>query len=131
MKAMGCHIIAEMSHCSEDILSDLSKIKDIMVKAALEAKAIIKETAFHRFMPQGVSGVVVIAESHLSIHTWPELGYAAVDVYTCGEKTQPNKACEYLAKYLGAKDVSITEIKRGLPNSSNSFTHIISRSNVY
>ncbi len=130
MKAMGCHIIAEMSHCNEDILSDLSKIKDIMVKAALEAKAIIKETAFHRFMPQGVSGVVVIAESHLSIHTWPELGYAAVDVYTCGEKTKPNKACEYLAKYLGAKDVSITEIKRGLPNSSNSFTHIISRSNV-
>lgn len=130
MKAIGCHIIAELSHCNPETLTDLELIKDIMVRAALEAKAEIKETAFHRFTPQGVSGVVVIAESHLSIHTWPELGYAAVDVYTCGEHTEPWNACNYLAEKLEAKDVSISEIKRGMQNSRNYFSHVFSKTHL-
>ena len=130
MKAIGCHIIAELSHCNPETLTDLELIKDIMVRAVLEAKAEIKETAFHRFTPQGVSGVVVIAESHLSIHTWPELGYAAVDVYTCGEHTEPWNACNYLAEKLEAKDVLVSEMKRGMPNSRNYFSHVFSKTHL-
>ena len=63
------------------------------------------ESAFHRFEPQGVSGTVILAESHLSIHTWPEKGYAAMDFYTCGDHTDPWLACEYAAQTLGAKSV--------------------------
>ena len=84
-----------------------------MVNAALEAGAEIRELAFHKFSPQGVSGVVVISESHLAIHTWPELGYAAVDVFTCGDKVNPWDACNYLAEMFQADEVNASEIKRG------------------
>ncbi len=130
MKAIGCHIIAEFSHCNPETLTDLNLIKDIMVKAALEAKAEIKETAFHRFTPQGVSGVVVIAESHLAIHTWPELGYAAIDIYTCGETTDPWAACRFVADHLEAQDLSISEVKRGMSNSRGYFSHAFSKTHI-
>ena len=85
-----------------------------MVEAVLEAGAEIREVAFHKFSPQGVSGVVVISESHLAIHTWPELGYAAVDVFTCGEKVNPWDACNYLTERFNAKHMTATEVKRGI-----------------
>ena len=130
MKAIGCHIIAEFSHCDSDILTDLTLIKEIMVNAALTAKAEVKETAFHRFTPQGVSGVVVIAESHLAIHTWPELGYAAIDIYTCGDSTDPWAACNYVAERLNAGDLSISEVKRGIANSRGYFSHAFSKTHI-
>ena len=82
--------------------------------AAIDCGATVLGESFHPFQPQGVSGVVVIAESHLSIHTWPEYGYAAVDIFTCGTSVQPEKAVEVLIEKLGAKDHSLTEIQRGL-----------------
>jgi len=85
-----------------------------MVNAALEAGAEVREVVFHKFSPQGVSGVVVISESHLAIHTWPELGYAAVDVFTCGSSVNPWDACNYLAKQFGADYVKASEVQRGL-----------------
>lgn len=130
MKAIGCHIIAEFSHCNPETLTDLAMVKDIMVRAALEAKAEIKETAFHKFTPQGVSGVVVIAESHLAIHTWPELGYAAIDIYTCGNTTDPWKACYYVAERLSAQDLSVSEVKRGIANSRGYFSHSFSKTHI-
>ncbi|HXC62081.1 MAG TPA: adenosylmethionine decarboxylase, partial [Nitrospiria bacterium] len=72
------------------------------------------ETSFHRFSPFGISGVVVIAESHLTIHTWPEYGYAAVDIFTCGDLLQPNIAAAYLIEKFQSKNPSIFEMKRGL-----------------
>jgi len=84
-----------------------------MVNAALEAGAEVREVVFHKFSPQGVSGVVVISESHLAIHTWPELGYAAVDVFTCGEKVNPWEACNFVAEAFGAGYVKAQEITRG------------------
>jgi S-adenosylmethionine decarboxylase len=95
-------------------LNDIKKVEDIMVNAALEAGAEVRELVFHKFSPQGVSGVVVISESHLAIHTWPELGYAAVDVFTCGEKVNPWDACNYLAQMFGATYVDASEVKRGM-----------------
>jgi len=71
-----------------------------------------------------VSGVVVIAESHISIHTWPEYGYAAVDIYTCGESTDPWRACEIVAEELKAQSVYVTQINRGIP-AENKFIHTL------
>ena len=89
MQGLGRHVLAEVYGCGFDILNDLDGIREILVSAALSAGAEVLETTFHRFSPQGISGVVVISESHLAIHTWPEYGYAAVDVFTCGEEVTP------------------------------------------
>jgi S-adenosylmethionine decarboxylase len=114
MNALGRHILAEIYGCSFDILNNKEKIQKIMVEASLEAGAEVREVAFHKFSPQGVSGVVVISESHLTIHTWPELGYAAVDVFTCGETVNPWDACNYLTDKLKAEHMTATEVKRGI-----------------
>ncbi|MFQ5582876.1 MAG: adenosylmethionine decarboxylase, partial [Calditrichia bacterium] len=84
-----------------------------MKRAALECNATILSSVFQTFNPHGVSGVVVIAESHLAIHTWPEYGYAAVDVFTCGETVDPWVATRFLQEALRAKKVSTVEMKRG------------------
>ncbi|MDQ0285989.1 S-adenosylmethionine decarboxylase [Desulfofundulus luciae] len=114
MKHLGRHVLAEIYGCEFDILNDIEKVEEIMVNAALEAGAEVRECVFHKFSPQGVSGVVVISESHLAIHTWPELGYAAVDVFTCGEKVDPWDACNYLTSQFRAKHMSARETKRGI-----------------
>ena len=85
-----------------------------MVTAAVDSGAVVMGESFHHFSPQGVSGVVVIAESHLSIHTWPEYGYAAVDIFTCGTTVEPEKAAGALIEKLRAKNHSLQEIQRGL-----------------
>lgn len=114
MQGLGRHILAEVYGCEFDILNDLEKIREILVSAALSAGAEVRETVFHRFAPQGVSGVVVISESHVAIHTWPELGYAAVDVFTCGDRVDPWVAMESIVKDFGATSVTANEMKRGL-----------------
>jgi len=118
LQSLGRHVLAEVHGCRFEILNDIKKVQDIMVNAALEAGAEIRELVFHKFSPQGVSGVVVISESHLAIHTWPELGYAAVDVFTCGEKVNPWDACNYLAERFGAEYVNASEVKRGMSQMS-------------
>ena len=114
MSALGRHVLAEFYGCPEYILCNLEQIKHHMVEAALEAGAEVRETVFHEFSPQGVSGVVVISESHLAIHTWPEYGYAAVDVFTCGQTVNPWASCEYLKEAFSAQNMSAREIKRGI-----------------
>ncbi|MGI5859039.1 MAG: adenosylmethionine decarboxylase [Tepidanaerobacteraceae bacterium] len=114
MKNLGRHILAEIYDCDPNILNDRELIEEVLVKAALEAGAEVREVAFHKFSPQGVSGVVVISESHLAIHTWPELGYAAVDVFTCGDRVDPWDACNYISDGLRSKHMDATEVKRGL-----------------
>lgn len=113
MNALGRHVLAEVHGCDPDILNDVSKVEHIMVSAALAAGAEVREVAFHKFSPQGVSGVVVISESHLAIHTWPELGYAALDVFTCGEAVDPMDCTQYICEHFGAKDVQVTQHMRG------------------
>ncbi len=125
METRGTHIVCELSGCSPQILTDLSGVRTIMEAAAREANAEILKVTFHRFQPQGVSGVVVIAESHMSIHTWPESGYAAVDFYTCGDHTDPRRACEFAAKRLGATSMLTTEVKRGIASTNGQYTHVV------
>ncbi len=104
----------ELEECNEETLNDLEALKAAMLAAADEAGATVLGESFHRFAPYGISGVVIIAESHLFIHTWPEYGYAAADIFTCGTSVQPEKAAELLIKKLGARKHSIQEIPRGL-----------------
>ena len=111
--ALGRHVLAEVYGCNFKVLNDVRKVEEIMVNAALEAGAEIREVIFHKFSPQGVSGVVVISESHLAIHTWPELGYAAVDVFTCGDRVDPWDAVNYLKELFGASDMDANEVERG------------------
>lgn len=116
MHALGKHLLVEMRDCNPGILRDLAEVKDAMVSAALEARATVVEVAFHEFNPFGISGMVIIAESHLSIHTWPEYGYAAVDVFTCGDLIKPEVAAAYLAGRFECADMSLVEMKRGILN---------------
>lgn len=114
MEVLGRHVLAEVYGCPFDVLNDVKKVEEIMVTAALEAGAEVREVVFHKFSPQGVSGVVVISESHLAIHTWPELGYAAVDVFTCGDRVNPWDACNFIKEKFQAEYMEANEIKRGI-----------------
>ncbi len=109
----------ELKDCNPKILGNLKEVRDAMVDAAKKSKATIVEVSFHEFNPFGISGMVVIAESHLSIHTWPEYGYAAVDIFTCGETIKPEDAAAYLIKRFQSKNPSIVEMKRGIISTSN------------
>lgn len=125
MKALGTHIVCELSGCDPEVLTNVDAVHAMMVAAAKASRATVMESAFHRFEPQGVSGTVILAESHLSIHTWPEMGYAAMDFYTCGDHTDPWLACEHAAKILEAKTVMTTEVKRGIEQPGGKFTHVV------
>jgi len=85
----------------------------------------VKASYFFRFSPTGVSGVVIVAESHISVHTWPEEGYAALDVYTCGEKADPEKAVDYILEKFKAQYAHVSEVKRGIKEEEGTFTHMI------
>ncbi len=112
-RRLGRHILAEFYNCNVDILKDTAAIEKYMVEAAEKAKATVVKSVFHTFNPYGVSGVVVIQESHLAIHTWPEYGYAAIDLFTCGEEVNPWVAFEYLKEKLKAEKTETMEIDRG------------------
>jgi len=114
MHTVGRHLIVEFYDCDVTLLDDVEKVREIMFGAAASVGATVVGDTFHRFAPHGVSGSVVIAESHLSIHTWPELRYVAVDIYTCGG-LDPRPGAEYLAEQLDARQSRFQEIVRGLP----------------
>ena len=114
MKALGVHCIAEFYNCDAAILNNHKHIRKVFVEAAKDSGATIVKVAFHKFNPWGVSGVVVIAESHLTIHTWPEYGYAAVDVFTCGERVDPWVAATAIVREFQASRYTATETMRGI-----------------
>lgn len=112
MKALGRHILVEFLNCKADVLNDVVAIEKAMVEAAQIAGATVINSTFHHFSPYGVSGVVVIQESHLAIHTWPEYRYAAVDLFTCGDTVDPWVSFEHLKKAFEAS-YSALEMNRG------------------
>ncbi len=114
MQALGRQVVVDYYNCNADFLNDVAYIKRAMHQAAVACGATIVDEVFHLFNPHGVSGVVVIAESHLAIHTWPEYGYAAVDLFTCGQEINLEIAFEHLRDSLQAASFSIMEMKRGI-----------------
>ncbi len=114
MDTMGRHVISELWGCNTEKLNNMKFIEETFVDAALRSGAEVREVAFHKFAPHGVSGVVIISESHLTIHSFPEHGYASIDVYTCGDRIDPNVAANYIAEALEADTRENVELPRGM-----------------
>jgi S-adenosylmethionine decarboxylase proenzyme len=114
MKALGRHLLCEYYDCDVAVLADADLVHGLMRDAAVRSGATIVAEVFHPFTPHGVSGVIVIAESHLAIHTWPEHGYAAVDLFTCGDTVDPWVAFEVLRSGFGAGSHSVLDLRRGM-----------------
>lgn len=113
MQALGKQVLVEFYECNPAVLDNVKLLEHHLRISAIKAHATVVKSVFHRFSPYGVSGVVVIAESHIAIHTWPEHRYAAVDIFTCGDTIDPWLAFDYLKEILGAKSVSSMELRRG------------------
>ena len=113
MDALGRHLLLELKNCNKEVLNDVDYLKKCLIDTAEGIGATVVNSAFHQFSPYGVSGVVVVAESHLCIHTWPEYGYAAVDVFTCGNTIEPSDAIDILVEKLESGDSTHMELKRG------------------
>ena len=113
MEALGRHIILEYYGCPQELLDGNDFIEEVFVGAAKAMRATVVSVHFHQFNPHGVSGAVVISESHLTIHTWPEYGYAAIDVFTCGDVINPWEAHRYIKERLKPERDSVMEFRRG------------------
>lgn len=114
MEALGRQVLVEFYDCNRDKINDVEYIESSFLTAIQESGATIISHNFHKFSPHGVSGVVVIAESHVSIHSWPEYNYAAVDIFTCGESIDPWVIQEHLKESFESSNVSSMEMKRGM-----------------
>ncbi len=110
----GTHLIAELAGCNQEALNNEEFLREKLREAAQIAGATVLSVHSHQFTPVGVTAFALLAESHISIHTWPELGYAAVDAFTCGQSMHTELAIESVAHALGAKNTEVTTVKRGL-----------------
>lgn len=119
---LGWHVIAEYEQCDKNKIDDVAYVEKHLNKAAELAGATIVKSVFHKFSPQGVSGVVVIQESHFAIHTWPEHDYAAIDLFTCTDKMNFEKALNYMKKVFGCDVLKHKMLKRGV-DVSKKITH--------
>jgi S-adenosylmethionine decarboxylase len=109
----GSQVVLDLYECETTHLDNLEWVKRTLVNAARAAGATIVQTVFHKFAPWGISGVVVIAESHLAIHIWPENRYAAIDVFTCGENVQMDAASAFLTRKFRSKRALQRRFTRG------------------
>ena len=121
MQKLGRHLIIEYTGCDRQVLGDARLLEQSLNEAVRRSGATIVRTVFHQYNPQGISGIVVIAESHFSIHTWPEYGYAAVDFFTCGQHVDPYKAHEHMKQALQCDDAEVHELDRGIPSEIDAF----------
>jgi S-adenosylmethionine decarboxylase len=113
MRSLGKQLIVELYGCNRALLDEPIHSERILVDAVNRSGATIIQPFFHHFSPHGVSGVIVIAESHVAIHTWPEYGYCAVDIFTCGSQVDTDLIYEHIRKEFQAQEVSVMEVKRG------------------
>ena len=114
MQSLGNHLIIELYECHSEIINDAKNVEEKLVEAVNISGASVVQSVIHKFNPHGISGVVVIEESHFSVHTWPEYGYCALDIFTCGDEIDCHSALQYLKKEFQAKHLSVTEMKRGM-----------------
>ena len=117
MNSLGRHLLAEFYDCQADVLNSPARIEALMNEAARLSGATVVQSVFHMFSPHGVSGVVVVEESHLAVHTWPEHSYAAVDYFSCGE-VDCDAAVRYLAEHLRPARVETKVAPRGVIEGS-------------
>lgn len=113
MDTIGSHCLVELYECPSGLLDDELFVRGVVRTAADEGFSTLLHEVSHHFHPQGVTALGLIAESHIAIHTWPEHGYAAVDVFTCGDRANAEKACRHIAREFQAGRQSMTKITRG------------------
>jgi S-adenosylmethionine decarboxylase len=111
------HCVSELYKADSDKLNDEAFVRQALVSAAELAGATLIDVRTHAFEPQGITGFALLAESHISIHTWPEHRFAAVDAFTCGETTDPELACNYLAASFDSSGHVVNFIERSTPPS--------------
>ena len=132
MDPVSRHLLVEYHGCDPVLLDDASHIEALMRTAATAARVVVVRSVFHRYAPHGITGVVVIEESHLSVHTWPEHGFAAVDFYTCGGGW-PEACVDVLRDGLRASRTEVMLIERGLDPPQPSMrirTHYVAQGGV-
>lgn len=112
MSALGRHLLVELTGCEAAVLADLDRVRSAMLAAAEASGATIITHSFHHFSPYGVSGAVIIAESHLAIHTWPEHCFAAVDFFSCGD-VDMDRGVAILKTAFSAASETRLELERG------------------
>ena len=112
---IGRHCILELYDCDKVKLNDEAFVRTVITSSAKVAGATLINLIIHSFKPHGVTGLALLAESHISIHTWPEIGFAAIDVFTCGDHTNPEKACKLLFTDFSAKNFSFKNLDREIP----------------
>ena len=110
---VGTQIVLDLYDCHTDRLDDIAWVQGAMTTAARIAGATIVDVIFHKFAPWGISGVVVISESHLAIHIWPENRYAAIDVFTCGDSMDLDRSVRYLIETFRAERCDCRRLSRG------------------
>ena len=108
------HILFTLKGCNVDLLNDEEFIRDIVYTTSKKCKSTLLSINSHKFDPQGVTCVAMLAESHISIHTWPEKGMAVCDIFTCGEHTKPKKGVEHMKKMFDAQDIIYKSFTRPL-----------------
>ena len=113
MAALGTHSILELYDCPRELLDDEFQVREFIREAATKARCTVLGEVSQSFEPHGVTVIVLLAESHISAHTWPEAGYAAIDVFTCGATTLPQDACRYLAHMFEARSHDLRVLSRG------------------
>ncbi len=114
MNVLGIHLLLELRECNPELLNDLDHVRSSLVQAAESVGAHVIGESFHRFSPQGVTGILAIAESHISIHTWPEFNYAAADVFSCGSTFHPQTVTDFLIAQFECRDPYVHEVQRGM-----------------
>ena len=114
MNALGRQLLLELKDCNVELLNDKDYLRRCLHDAAEQIGATVVNECFHAFSPHGISGVLLISESHICVHTWPEHGYAAIDIFTCGDLVKPELAINSLVEKLESKNPSFIELKRGI-----------------
>ncbi|MCL0092378.1 adenosylmethionine decarboxylase [Dehalococcoidia bacterium] len=113
MHTLGKHFLLDLKDCNKDVLDDLEFLRTALSSVAQRSQEEMLGESFYHFTPQGVSGLVLATGSHICIHTWPEYGYAAVDIFTHSDSFHPEEAAKLIIEKLGSQNPSIVELKRG------------------
>lgn len=114
VQSLGNHLIIELYECHRDVINDAQMVEEKLKEAVRVSGANMVQSVIHEFNPHGISGVIVIEESHFSVHTWPEYGYCALDIFTCGDEIDYHSALQYLKSEFQAQSMAVTELKRGM-----------------
>ena len=115
LSSPGKHLLLELYRCDDEKLNDESFLRCTLNRSAKLANATVLNLISNKFEPQGVTAIALLAESHISIHTWPESKYSAIDIFTCGKNMLPELASQYLIEALKSEEHSLRLMKRNPP----------------